>query len=184
MPCSRGCAIPACLAVGVPAPGGVCSWGVCSEDTPQKQTATVADGTHPTGCILVFLKFSHFSPERSQTLSLSVTESEVWIGNLNVKARKTTTAQTPQIMAFTKIFAKNSGKQAHLRQIHRIQWIQQYFKKENSAVCNLQATVWWLWVRYAVHLVFDVKSLEYFSKCKNDHGLLFYFIILTNLIFI
>ena len=50
-----GCAIPACLAAG-----GVCSRGVCSgggcllpggvcRDPPRNQTATVADGTHPTG---------------------------------------------------------------------------------------------------------------------------------------
>ena len=38
MPCRGTCS------QGVPAPGG-CLFG----DTPQKQTATVADSTHPTG---------------------------------------------------------------------------------------------------------------------------------------
>ena len=63
--------IPACLAAEGPAPGGACSrvgacpgGGVCSRggacwgggvpapgdvETPRQQTATVADGTHPTG---------------------------------------------------------------------------------------------------------------------------------------
>ena len=70
MPCSRGvCAIPACIAGGIPAClaaggclllGGVCSCrSACSRgvpapgkglgDPPWKQTGTVADGTHPTG---------------------------------------------------------------------------------------------------------------------------------------
>ena len=74
-----GGAIPACIAGGIPAclaaggsalGGAACSRGVCSrrglllggllpvgvpaprgsvEPPPQKQTATVADGTHPTG---------------------------------------------------------------------------------------------------------------------------------------
>ena len=38
--------------------------------------------------VLVFLKFSHFSPERKETGSLSATESEFWIGDFNVKAWK------------------------------------------------------------------------------------------------
>ena len=45
---ARGCAIPACLAVGVvPAPGGLLGGGVWR--SPRKQTASIADGTHPTG---------------------------------------------------------------------------------------------------------------------------------------
>ena len=40
--------------------------------------------------VLVFLNFSHFSPELKETGSLGATESEVGIGNFNVKARKTT----------------------------------------------------------------------------------------------
>ena len=36
--------------------------------------------------VLVFLKFSHFSPERKETGSLDATVSQVWIGNFNVKA--------------------------------------------------------------------------------------------------
>ena len=55
-----GCAIPACLAGGIPAclatglGGWVCSGGGCLllgcvENPPRKQTATDADGTHPTG---------------------------------------------------------------------------------------------------------------------------------------
>ena len=57
MNCNMGCAIPACLAGGVPslggsaggmpAPGGCLLWGV--PHPLQKQTATVTDGTHPTG---------------------------------------------------------------------------------------------------------------------------------------
>ena len=75
MPCSRGCAIPACLAAGWGGllrggllQGGCLLWwsgrsargglllggpasGGCGDPTPpsRKQTATVADGTHPTG---------------------------------------------------------------------------------------------------------------------------------------
>ena len=45
---------------------------------------------HQLWVVLVSLKFWHFSPERTQTWSLGATESEVWIGNLNVKAWKTT----------------------------------------------------------------------------------------------
>ena len=73
MPCSRGCAIPACLAAGrVPAPGGVGGRGVpglggsalggllqggCLVETPR--TATAAGGTHPTAmhsCVISFCK--------------------------------------------------------------------------------------------------------------------------------
>ena len=71
------CAIPACIAGGIPAclavglQGGACSGGggpcsgrvcsggcllrggggvwVCGDPAARKQTATVADGTHPTG---------------------------------------------------------------------------------------------------------------------------------------
>ena len=75
------CAIPACIAGGIPAcpaAGGVCSWGVPAPggsapgglpcrgpapgrgvEAPRKQTATVADGTHPTGmhsCLHIQLK--------------------------------------------------------------------------------------------------------------------------------
>ena len=37
--------------------GGACSGGVCGGDPPGQQTATVADGTHPTGmhsCLINF----------------------------------------------------------------------------------------------------------------------------------
>ena len=37
-----------------------------------------------------FLNFWHFSPKRKETGSSGATESEVWIGTSNVKARKTT----------------------------------------------------------------------------------------------
>ena len=46
--------------------GGACSQGVCSwgcVETPQKQMATVANGTHPTGmhsCFIIFLKQIRF----------------------------------------------------------------------------------------------------------------------------
>ena len=60
-----GLLLGGCLFHGGSAPGGVCSWGGCllgggsapggvpaaggSVEPPRKQTATVADGTHPTG---------------------------------------------------------------------------------------------------------------------------------------
>ena len=38
---------------GMPGPGGVCSWGVVSQHAlrqpPPEETASAADGTHPTG---------------------------------------------------------------------------------------------------------------------------------------
>ena len=37
-----------------------------------------------------FLKFGHFLREFNETGGSGATESEVWIGNFNVKARKTT----------------------------------------------------------------------------------------------
>ena len=48
----RGRAIPVCLAAGLQ--GGACSGGMLpvgggGGGDPRKQTATVADGTHPTG---------------------------------------------------------------------------------------------------------------------------------------
>ena len=52
--CSRGVPAPGvsapggCLLWGVPAPGG-CLLGEGGVETPPKQAATVADGTHPTG---------------------------------------------------------------------------------------------------------------------------------------
>ena len=63
MPCSRQGAIPACLVVGDAIPACLVAVGVCSRGVPapggsapgdgdspsRKQTATVADGTHPTG---------------------------------------------------------------------------------------------------------------------------------------
>ena len=41
------------------------------------------------GAVLVFMNFSLFPPERKETGSLGATESEVWIGDFNVKAWKT-----------------------------------------------------------------------------------------------
>ena len=58
--CPQG-GIPACLAGGIPARLAAGLWGVCSQGgwggllpggawrPPGKQTATVADSTHPTG---------------------------------------------------------------------------------------------------------------------------------------
>ena len=62
--------------------------------------------------VLVFLNFWHFSPERTQTGSLGTTESEVWIGNLNIKARKSTKHKLHKIWRSLK-FCKKSAKQAH-----------------------------------------------------------------------
>ena len=56
------CAIPACLATGLQGGGvcsGDCSGGALRGETPPKQTATVADGTHPTGMHSCF--FDRFS---------------------------------------------------------------------------------------------------------------------------
>ena len=55
MPCSRGgLPLGGACSRGVPAPRGVCYWGsACSREglwrPHRKQTATVADGMHPTG---------------------------------------------------------------------------------------------------------------------------------------
>ena len=62
--------------------------------------------------VLVFLKFWHFSCELEETESLGATESEVWIGNFNVKAWKTTAHKLHKIWGSLK-FRKNSGKGAH-----------------------------------------------------------------------
>ena len=64
--------------------------------------------------VLVFLKFGQFSPERKETGSLGTTESEVWIGNFNVKAWKTTEHKLHKIWRSLK-FCKISGKRAHPR---------------------------------------------------------------------
>ena len=58
--------------------------------------------------VFVFLKFWHFSPERKETGSLGATGSEVWIGNFNVKAWKTTKHKLHKIWRSLK-FCKNSG---------------------------------------------------------------------------
>ena len=48
------------LLVGAPAPGGVCSGGVCSALRQHPgETATAADGTHPTGMHSCFKMRSH-----------------------------------------------------------------------------------------------------------------------------
>ena len=73
-----GCAIPACIAGGIPAclaAGGVCSGGGLLPGRsalggggvwrhPRKQMATVADGMHPTGmhsCLLISISHSYFA---------------------------------------------------------------------------------------------------------------------------
>ena len=58
----RGGAIPACIAGGIPAclaaRGCLLGGGVaCGDPSPRKQTATVADGTHPTGMHSCFKDF-------------------------------------------------------------------------------------------------------------------------------
>ena len=71
--CSRG---------GVRGCSGGCAWDMTRYgDTVHERSVCIL-----LECILVFLKFSPFSPERTQTLSSGDTESEVRIGNLNVKA--------------------------------------------------------------------------------------------------
>ena len=64
--------------------------------------------------VLVFQKFWHSSPEHKETWSLDATGSEVWIGNFNVKARKSTKHNLHKIWRSLK-FCTNSGKQAHPR---------------------------------------------------------------------
>ena len=53
--------------------------------------------------VLLFLKFGHFSCELKETGSLGGTESEVWIGNFNVKAWKTTDHKLHKIWPSLKI---------------------------------------------------------------------------------
>ena len=62
--------------------------------------------------MLVFPKFSHSSPEPKETWRLGTTESQVWIGNFNVKAWKTTKHKLHKIWRSLK-FCKNTGRQAH-----------------------------------------------------------------------
>ena len=52
--------------------------------------------------LLVLLNFPHFSPESAQTGSLGATESKVWIGNFNEKARKITEHILHKIKNFSK----------------------------------------------------------------------------------
>ena len=83
------------------------------------------------GDVLVFLNFWHFSPECTQTGSLGTTESEVWIGNLNVKARKTTEHKLNKIWRSLK-FCIISAKWAHPR---------------NRQICSMgtnKKLFWWL----------------------------------------
>ena len=56
-------------------------------------------------------KFLHFSPEREKTESLGTAESQVWVSNLNVKARKTTEHKLHKIwwsLKFLQTFRKTS----------------------------------------------------------------------------
>ena len=62
--------------------------------------------------VLFLLKFGIFSPERKETRCLGTTETEVWVGNFNVKARKTIEHKLHKIWHSLK-FCKISGKQAH-----------------------------------------------------------------------
>ena len=62
--------------------------------------------------MLIFLNIWHFSPEHTQTWSLGATESEIWIGNFYVKARKTTKHKLHKIWRSLQ-FCKISGKRAH-----------------------------------------------------------------------
>ena len=63
--------------------------------------------------VLVLLKFGQCSPELKGTGSSWATESEVWIGNLNVKARKSTKHKLHKIWC-SLTFCVISGKQTHL----------------------------------------------------------------------
>ena len=64
--------------------------------------------------VLVLLRFGQFSCELQKTGSSGATESEVWIGNFNVKAWKTTEHKLHKIWRSRK-FYKNSRKRAHPR---------------------------------------------------------------------
>ena len=67
--------------------------------------------------VLVFLNFPYFSPERKQTGSFGTTQSEVWIGNFNVKAWKPIENKLNKIWRSLK-FCKNSGKWAQPRHFY------------------------------------------------------------------
>ena len=62
--------------------------------------------------VLVFLKFPHFSPGHKQTGSLGAAGNEVWIGDFNVEAWKTTEFILHKTWRSLK-FCKLSAKQAH-----------------------------------------------------------------------
>ena len=68
-----------------------------------------------------FLKFGHFSCELKETGSSGATESEVWIGDFNVKARKTIEHKLHKIWRSLK-FCKISGKRAHPRGAPGMGW--------------------------------------------------------------
>ena len=107
MPCSRspggsawswgclvlgGCLVPGVLlqggawsqgvawSGGVPAPRGACSGGSAPVETPRKQTATVADGAHPTGmhsCLKLCMYLANIKPKISHICGLSIFEDTI-----------------------------------------------------------------------------------------------------------
>ena len=64
--------------------------------------------------MLTLLNFPNFSPERAETGNSSTTESEVLLGNSNVKVRKTNEHILHKIWHLLK-FSKIPGKRAHPR---------------------------------------------------------------------
>ena len=70
------------------------------------KTVKIHRNKHPTGSVLVFLKFWYFSCELKETGSSDSTECGVLIGNVNGKDMKNHRAQTPHNLGLTKILQK------------------------------------------------------------------------------
>ena len=86
-------------------PGGVCSRGVSAPrgflvETPPTGRLLLRTVHILLECILVLV---NFSPECAETGCLGATESEVWIGNFNVKAWKTTEHKLHKIWCSLKV---------------------------------------------------------------------------------
>ena len=89
--------------------------------------------------VLVLLKVLHFLLKCAKTGSLGATESEVWIGNFNVKAWKTTEHKLHEICRSLKIW-QNNGKQAHPR-LNPTGGINRH-SMGSDAIYNISATFW------------------------------------------
>ena len=82
----------------------------CYHSTSKTHVETGSLNWNPEVSLFSWI-FDIFSPERAQTWSLGATESEVWIGNLNVKAWKSTKHKLHKIwrsLKFLQNFRKTS----------------------------------------------------------------------------